>query len=131
MKLVAELPSRQILSCIEDLNALFAKRPIYARSILVHQVGQGNTKFLKRYDPWRCYRPWLGQIWDVYFVCRALPFVAYSFTDGPWRKLWIRFGYDPREHPEAAMCVFKPICCICFSKRLLIWTLDTKFLTFV
>lgn len=20
---------------------------------------------------------------------------------GPWRSLWIRFGYDPRKHPEA------------------------------
>lgn len=22
---------------------------------------------------------------------------------GPWRSLWIRYGYDPRKHPEAKM----------------------------
>ena len=26
-----------------------------------------------------------------------LPAVAYRFSGGPWRNLWIRYGYDPRE----------------------------------
>uniref|UniRef100_A0A480YUL9 General transcription factor 3C polypeptide 5 n=1 Tax=Sus scrofa TaxID=9823 RepID=A0A480YUL9_PIG len=30
-----------------------------------------------------------------------LPFMAYYMITGPWRSLWIRFGYDPRKHPEA------------------------------
>jgi general transcription factor 3C polypeptide 5 (transcription factor C subunit 1) len=25
-----------------------------------------------------------------------IPAVAYYFTTGPWRNLWVRFGYDPR-----------------------------------
>jgi hypothetical protein len=30
---------------------------------------------------------------------KALGLVAYTYTEGPWRRLWIKFGYDPaREH---------------------------------
>lgn len=29
-----------------------------------------------------------------------LPRVFVQLT-GPWRSLWVRFGYDPRKHPEA------------------------------
>ncbi|KAJ8346724.1 hypothetical protein SKAU_G00281250 [Synaphobranchus kaupii] len=30
-----------------------------------------------------------------------LPYVAYYMLTGPWRSLWVRFGYDPRKSPEA------------------------------
>ena len=30
-----------------------------------------------------------------------LPLVAYYFITGPWRTLWVRFGYDPRKNKEA------------------------------
>lgn len=30
-----------------------------------------------------------------------LPLIAYYMITGPWRSLWIRFGYDPRKHPDA------------------------------
>ncbi len=31
----------------------------------------------------------------------SLPYVCYCCSQGPFKGLWIRFGYDPREHPEA------------------------------
>jgi general transcription factor 3C polypeptide 5 (transcription factor C subunit 1) len=31
-----------------------------------------------------------------------IPAVAYYFTTGPWRNLWIRFGYDPRKDRSSA-----------------------------
>lgn len=34
--------------------------------------------------------------------------VAYTFGDGPWRDLLVRFGYDPRKHPDARLCVPSP-----------------------
>lgn len=34
-------------------------------------------------------------------ICAVLPAVAYYFVTGPWRSTWVRFGYDPRRHPEA------------------------------
>ena len=30
-----------------------------------------------------------------------LPSVAYYFVTGPWRIMWVRFGYDPRSEPSA------------------------------
>lgn len=34
-------------------------------------------------------------------VKRALSAVAYHFKSGPWRKMWVRYGYDPRQHTDA------------------------------
>ena len=34
---------------------------------------------------------------------RACAQVGYYFSNGPWRLLWIRYGYDPRTTPEARM----------------------------
>ena len=30
-----------------------------------------------------------------------LPTVAYFYTTGPWRSLWVRLGYDPRKDPSS------------------------------
>jgi general transcription factor 3C polypeptide 5 (transcription factor C subunit 1) len=30
-----------------------------------------------------------------------LPVVAYYFVTGPWRVMWVRFGYDPRLDPTS------------------------------
>ncbi|XP_053552213.1 general transcription factor 3C polypeptide 5 isoform X2 [Bombina bombina] len=32
---------------------------------------------------------------------QLLPYVAYYMLTGPWRSLWVRFGYDPRKNPES------------------------------
>jgi hypothetical protein len=32
-----------------------------------------------------------------------LPLVAFYYLTGPWRCLWVRFGYDPRADPHAKM----------------------------
>ena len=31
----------------------------------------------------------------------VLPTVAYFFTTGPWRSLWVKMGYDPKKDPSA------------------------------
>jgi general transcription factor 3C polypeptide 5 (transcription factor C subunit 1) len=33
----------------------------------------------------------------------GLPCVAYFANSGPWRSLWIRLGYDPRQNPSSFM----------------------------
>ena len=38
-------------------------------------------------------------------LVKYLPAVAYRFTGGPWRNLWIRYGYDPRKELDARMYV--------------------------
>ncbi|XP_028317974.1 general transcription factor 3C polypeptide 5 [Gouania willdenowi] len=34
-------------------------------------------------------------------IKRLLPAFAYYMVTGPWRSLWVRFGYDPRKTPDA------------------------------
>lgn len=31
------------------------------------------------------------------------PMIGYTFSDGPFRDLVIKFGYDPRTDPEARL----------------------------
>lgn len=51
-------------------------------------------------------------VWSKYaLLCRTqfssdqlkylLPSVAYYFVTGPWRVMWVRFGYDPRKDTSA------------------------------
>lgn len=62
----------------EKLKELFEERPIWSRSGIktALRYTSDNIKYL-------------------------LPTVGYYFTSGPWRNLWIRFGYDPRQKPES------------------------------
>lgn len=30
-----------------------------------------------------------------------LPCVAFSYLNGPWHTLWVKFNYDPRHDPTA------------------------------
>lgn len=31
----------------------------------------------------------------------VLPAAAYYFVNGPFRVMWVKFGYDPRKDPDA------------------------------
>ena len=37
----------------------------------------------------------------VFETQKALPLVAYTFSNGPWRALLVRYGYDPRVNPQS------------------------------
>lgn len=39
----------------------------------------------------------------VHLFKSCLPYVAYCIVKGPFRQLWVRFGYDPKQHPESAV----------------------------
>ncbi|KAM5299457.1 general transcription factor 3C polypeptide 5 [Ctenodactylus gundi] len=62
----------------EELRKLFEIRPIWSRNAVKANISVHPDKLKV-----------------------LLPFVAYYMITGPWRSLWIRFGYDPRKHPEA------------------------------
>lgn len=63
-----------------ELKKLFEKRPIWSKAALNYHFTdfKDKLKFL-------------------------LPLVAFYYTNGPWRCLWTKYGYDPRKHPEAKM----------------------------
>ncbi|EPQ17577.1 General transcription factor 3C polypeptide 5 [Myotis brandtii] len=62
----------------EELRKLFDIRPIWSRNAVRAKMSVHPDKLKV-----------------------LLPFMAYYMITGPWRSLWIRFGYDPRRHPEA------------------------------
>ena len=33
----------------------------------------------------------------------CLPYVAYNLVKGPFRQLWVRYGYDPKTDPSSAL----------------------------
>ncbi|XP_072908456.1 general transcription factor 3C polypeptide 5 [Hemitrygon akajei] len=62
----------------EELKALFEVRPIWSRNAVKSNINIHPEK-----------------------LKLLLPFVAYYMLTGPWRSLWVRFGYDPRKDPKA------------------------------
>ncbi|KAJ8905698.1 hypothetical protein NDN08_002203 [Rhodosorus marinus] len=66
-------------SSMTRLKELFGQRPMWTRSRLTHEIGAIENKDL----------------------IPALRTVAYRFVgSGPFRYVWIRLGYDPRESSE-------------------------------
>ncbi|XP_010954215.2 general transcription factor 3C polypeptide 5 [Camelus ferus] len=62
----------------EELRKLFEIRPIWSRNAVKANISVHPDKLKV-----------------------LLPFMAYYMITGPWRSLWIRYGYDPRKHPDA------------------------------
>lgn len=64
---------------IAELKALFDTRPMWTRRGIVDSLGG-----------------------DSYSLKYAIPYVAYTWRQGPWRDVYARFGYDPRQNSEGA-----------------------------
>lgn len=52
----------------------------------------------------------------------CLPYAAYTYSNGPFSNLWIRFGYDPSFHPSSRIyqllnCRFPPQYLMTLSDR--------------
>lgn len=62
---------------------LFEERKIWAKESLAEHLRDGGLKF--------------GESMLKRLLCR----VAYYFSNGPFRRFWIRKGYDPRKDPES------------------------------
>jgi len=53
----------------------------------------------------------LGDSFSRVEIAKHLTCVAYRFSSGPWRNLWIRYAYDPRKDPssrEYQVLLYKP-----------------------
>ncbi|CAN8268220.1 unnamed protein product [Cochlearia groenlandica] len=67
----------------ETVSALFEERPIWTRDSVVQRLLDQGFK---------CTHHMLNR-----FLLRA----AYYFSNGPFRRFWIKRGYDPRNDPES------------------------------
>jgi len=70
------------LLSFEEIFSMFQKRPIWSPILLDH-------------------------VWDVhkfqYDWRKFMKYIAYTFTSGPWRFLWVRLSYNPRLHTGSMM----------------------------
>ncbi|XP_018025796.1 uncharacterized protein LOC108681288 [Hyalella azteca] len=78
MQFNTKFRQRSISPVFEKLKQLFEERPIWSRAGVRCALGYSsdNIKYL-------------------------LPCVGYYFMAGPWRNLWVKFGYDPRQNPQS------------------------------
>ncbi|XP_015921073.1 general transcription factor 3C polypeptide 5 [Parasteatoda tepidariorum] len=60
------------------IDEFFKEKPIWSRNAIAYKL--------------KCDRSRLKY---------PLPCSAYYFTNGPWRTLWVKFGYDPRTTPAS------------------------------
>jgi general transcription factor 3C polypeptide 5 (transcription factor C subunit 1) len=64
---------------VANVKKMFENRPVWSKISLQFECEKLNANSM-RY---------------------ILPCLAYYFTSGPWRLLWVRFGYNPRDNPDA------------------------------
>ncbi|XP_023651327.1 general transcription factor 3C polypeptide 5 isoform X1 [Paramormyrops kingsleyae] len=62
----------------EEMRKMFERRPIWSRNAVKANLDIHPEK-----------------------LKLLLPYMAYYMLTGPWRSLWVRFGYDPRTVAEA------------------------------
>ncbi|KAF5369933.1 hypothetical protein D9758_001240 [Tetrapyrgos nigripes] len=70
------------VNIIQRLQELFEERPVWTRMSLFNQVSPAVAR-------------------EIHNSKIILPLVCYNFQDGPWRDTLVRFGYDPRQDPNA------------------------------
>ena len=66
---------------VRKVKELFIARPIWQRAALEEALGDDKA--------------------GVWRLSHAIRLASYLFLDGPWRKCYVRFGYDPRTDSNA------------------------------
>eukprot|EP00960_Hanusia_phi_P073585 768043-Hanusia_phi.AAC.6 len=74
---------------VQVLKRLFEQRPIWSRLALQGTMLQDAEKHL-----------------------RFLPLVAFNYKDGPWRSLWVRYGFDPRSDKSTRLLQRSALFCL-------------------
>ena len=80
----------------------FGSRPIWTRAALLSQFTPAQAREIHKFVP-------IHQILQTFLTPVTvsskvlLPLTCYVFGDGPWRDTMVRFGYDPRQDPQARL----------------------------
>ena len=78
---LSQMATDQDSELLAKVKALFAARPVWQRNSLEEALSLGSI------PAWR--------------LAEVLRQVSYLFLDGPWRKCYVRFGFDPRKESSA------------------------------
>jgi len=68
---------------LDIIKELFESRPIWLLIVIFDQIQKkgGNLQHAKR----------------------ILPLIAFNYSNGPWRRCWVRWGYDPKLDPDSSV----------------------------
>ncbi|BGP12809.1 hypothetical protein JCM10213_008070 [Rhodosporidiobolus nylandii] len=77
-----ELGRTELTEIETRMRGLLEVRPVWTRQGMLNQLAPDELKIMNNNK----------NIW---------PIIGYTFGDGPFRDLVVRFGYDPRQDPEA------------------------------
>ncbi|TKA54607.1 hypothetical protein B0A53_03014 [Rhodotorula sp. CCFEE 5036] len=80
--LLTELGRDELSPLEQKMHNLLQERPCWTRTALLNQLSADDHKVINANK----------SCW---------PMISYTFADGPFRDLVIRYGYDPRTDPEA------------------------------
>jgi len=75
------LPNYLHTDAYKALKKLFDQRPIWSKTACAAHLEEAYSLHIKY----------------------LLPMMSYCFLTGPWRNMWVRFGYDPRKEIGAKM----------------------------
>lgn len=79
---VEEVRNQYDQTLVRRLEELFQTRPVWTRAALLNQFTAAQAR-------------------EIHNSKVFLPLTCYVFGDGPWRDTMVRFGYDPRQDPQA------------------------------
>ena len=83
------------------LRKLFQTRPVWTRAALLNQFTAAQAREIHKYVPMLSLCPTTPSRTIATSSKVFLPLTCYVFGDGPWRDTMVRFGYDPRQDPQA------------------------------
>lgn len=103
----------EALKAVEDkLRKVLEERPVWTRTGLINQLeekdGKSVLKFVLLSLPF--FSRWTDGSREECSNKQLVSLVSYTFSDGPFRELCVRWGYDPRKDSEARLFVsFSPL----------------------
>lgn len=79
---------------------MFEEKPIWSRAALQWRVKVTQMR-IRKYD--NVHSDIIEVTLELFISCSVLPLIAYNFVSGPYKRLWIKFGYDPRTDPASKL----------------------------
>ena len=110
--LLTELGRDELSPLEQKMHHLLEERPCWTRTALLNQLSADDHKVINAYvvcgffsSPGLEPTSWGAQHTSEFRRNKSCwPMISYTFADGPFRDLVIRYGYDPRTDPEARLC---------------------------
>ena len=97
----------------------FQTRPVWTRAALLNQFTAAQAREIHKYVANSLVTRSANHLRTVAASSKVfLPLTCYVFGDGPWRDTMVRFGYDPRQDPQARLSARPALTCRCINQEI-------------